>query len=97
MLSFNQLHVITYEIPDEIDLATLFPQDLLQEKDNLQFRIVNYFLYGDSTSIRIICLKSIQLVQTCLVLNWLEVKAKNRNVKLNLLIQNSDLGHRPST
>jgi DNA-directed RNA polymerase subunit beta' len=62
--------VITYEVPDKIDLATLFPQDLLQEKDNLQLRVVNYFLYGDSKSIRIICLKSIQLVRTCLVLNW---------------------------
>jgi len=64
--------VITYEIPDEIDLATLFPQDLVQEKDNLQFRIVNYFRYRyrDSKSIRIICLKTIQLVRTCLVLNW---------------------------
>nr|YP_009775057.1 RNA polymerase beta'' subunit [Eleocharis cellulosa]QJA15113.1 RNA polymerase beta'' subunit [Eleocharis cellulosa] len=62
--------VITYEIPDKIDLARLFPQDLLQEKDNLQLRVVNYFLYGDSKSTRIICLKSIQLVRTCLVLNW---------------------------
>nr|WNK76137.1 RNA polymerase beta'' subunit [Neoscirpus dioicus]WNK76156.1 RNA polymerase beta'' subunit [Neoscirpus dioicus] len=89
--------VITYEIPDEIDLATLFPQDLLQEKDNLQFRIVNYFLYGDSKSIRIICLKSIQLVRTCLVLNWdqeqnssieEEVHASFVEIKTNYLIRN---------
>jgi len=89
--------VITYEIPDEIDLATLFPQDLLQEKDNLQFRIVNYFLYGDSTSIRIICLKSIQLVRTCLVLNWdqeqnssieEEVHVSFVEIKTNFLIRN---------
>ena len=89
--------VITYEIPDEIDLATLFPQDLLQEKDNLQFRIVNYFLYGNSKSIRIICLKSIQLVRTCLVLNWdqeqnssieEEIHASFVEIKTNYLIRN---------
>nr|YP_009144312.1 RNA polymerase beta' subunit [Carex siderosticta]AKJ25288.1 RNA polymerase beta' subunit [Carex siderosticta] len=89
--------VITYEIPDEIDLATLFAQDLVQEKDNLQFRIVNYFLYGDSKSIRIICLKNIQLVRTCLVLNWdqkqnssieEEVHASFVEIKTNYLIRN---------
>nr|YP_010276288.1 RNA polymerase beta'' subunit [Carex laevissima]UHY39410.1 RNA polymerase beta'' subunit [Carex laevissima] len=89
--------VITYEIPDEIDLATLFPQDLVQEKDNLQFRIVNYLLYGDSKSIRIICLKTIQLVRTCLVLNWdqkqnssieEEVHASFVEIKTNYLIRN---------
>lgn len=89
--------VITYEIPDEIDLATLFPQDLVQEKDNLQFRIVNYFLYGDSKSIQIICLKTIQLVRTCLVLNWdqkqnssieEEVHASFVEIKTNYLIRN---------
>nr|YP_010251965.1 RNA polymerase beta'' subunit [Carex agglomerata]QTX08807.1 RNA polymerase beta'' subunit [Carex agglomerata] len=89
--------VITYEIPDEIDLATLFPQDLVQEKDNLQFRIVNYFRYRDSKSIRIICLKTIQLVRTCLVLNWdqeqnssieEEVHASFVEIKTNYLIRN---------
>nr|YP_009433794.1 RNA polymerase beta'' subunit [Hypolytrum nemorum]ANP26008.1 RNA polymerase beta'' subunit [Hypolytrum nemorum] len=93
---FSVRPVITYEIPDEIDLATLFPQDLLQEKDNLQLRIVNYFLYGDSKSIRIICLKSIQLVRTCLVLNWDQeqkgsieegVHASFVEVKINYLIR----------
>jgi len=89
--------VITYEIPDEIDLATLFPQDLVQEKDNLQFGIVNYFRYRDSKSIRIICLKTIQLVRTCLVLNWdqeqnssieEEVHASFVEIKTNYLIRN---------
>ena len=89
--------VITYEIPDEIDLATLFPQDLVQEKDNLQFRIVNYFRYRNSKSIRIICLKTIQLVRTCLVLNWdqkqnssieEEVHASFVEIKTNYLIRN---------
>nr|YP_010290864.1 RNA polymerase beta'' subunit [Gahnia tristis]ULQ66021.1 RNA polymerase beta'' subunit [Gahnia tristis] len=88
--------VITYEISDEIDLATLFPQDLLQEKDNLQLRVINYLLYGDSKSIRIICLKNIQLVRTCLVLNWNqeqnssveeEVHASFVEIKINYLIR----------
>nr|YP_009558933.1 RNA polymerase beta' subunit [Calypso bulbosa var. occidentalis]QBA90960.1 RNA polymerase beta' subunit [Calypso bulbosa var. occidentalis] len=62
--------VITYEIADGINLATLFSQDLLQEKDNVQFRIVNYILYGNGKSIRGISHTSIQLVRACLVLTW---------------------------
>nr|YP_009674296.1 RNA polymerase beta'' subunit [Xerophyta schlechteri]QDK59294.1 RNA polymerase beta'' subunit [Xerophyta schlechteri]DBA11183.1 TPA_asm: RNA polymerase beta' subunit [Xerophyta viscosa] len=62
--------VVTYEIADGINLATLFPQDLLQEKDNVQLRVVNYILYGNGKSIRGIYQTSIQLVRTCLVLNW---------------------------
>nr|YP_009864146.1 DNA-directed RNA polymerase beta' chain [Petermannia cirrosa]ANO45675.1 RNA polymerase beta' subunit [Petermannia cirrosa]QKE32141.1 DNA-directed RNA polymerase beta' chain [Petermannia cirrosa] len=62
--------VVTYEIADGINLATLFPQDLLQEKDNVQLRVVNYILYGYGKSIRGIYHTSIQLVRTCLVLNW---------------------------
>jgi DNA-directed RNA polymerase subunit beta' len=59
--------VVTYEIADGINLATLFPQDLLQEKDNVQLRVVNYILYGTFIGIS---QTSIQLVRTCLVLNW---------------------------
>nr|YP_010725117.1 RNA polymerase beta'' subunit [Xeronema callistemon]WDW32330.1 RNA polymerase beta'' subunit [Xeronema callistemon] len=62
--------VVTYEIADGINLAKLFPQDLLQEKDNVQLRVVNYILYGNGKSIRGISHTSIQLVRTCLVLNW---------------------------
>jgi len=62
--------VVTYEIADGINLATLFSQDLLQEKDNVQLRVVNYILYGNGKSIRGIYQTSIQLVRTCLVLNW---------------------------
>nr|QBF57896.1 RNA polymerase beta' subunit [Neottia japonica] len=62
--------VVTYEIADGINLATLFSQDLLQEKDNVQLRIVNYILSGNGKSIRGISHTSIQLVRTCLVLNW---------------------------
>nr|YP_010158414.1 RNA polymerase beta'' subunit [Kadsura heteroclita]QRG30506.1 RNA polymerase beta'' subunit [Kadsura heteroclita] len=62
--------VVIYEIADGIHLATLFPQDPLQERDNVQLRVVNYFLYGNGKPIRGISHKSIQLVRTCLVLNW---------------------------
>uniref|UniRef100_UPI00315D318E RNA polymerase beta'' subunit n=1 Tax=Bulbophyllum farreri TaxID=2487458 RepID=UPI00315D318E len=62
--------VVTYEIADGINLATLFSQNLLQEKDNIQLRIVNYILYGNGKSIRGISHTSIQLVRACLVLTW---------------------------
>ena len=58
---------VTYKIADGINLATLFPQDMLREGDNAQLQVVNYILgkpvggiYGTSS----------QLVRTCLVLNW---------------------------
>nr|UZT27216.1 RNA polymerase beta'' subunit [Nepenthes ventricosa x Nepenthes alata] len=62
--------VVTYEIRDGINLARIFPQDLLQERNNVQLRVVNYILYGNGKSIRGISDTSIQLVRTCLVLNW---------------------------
>jgi DNA-directed RNA polymerase subunit beta' len=62
--------VIIYEITNGINLETLFRQDLLQEKDNLKLRVVNYILSGNGKPIRGISDTSIQLVRTCLVLNW---------------------------
>lgn len=62
--------VILYEIADGINLEKLFPQDPLQEKDNLKLRVVNYIRYGNGKPIRGISDTSIQLVRTCLVLNW---------------------------
>nr|YP_010505426.1 RNA polymerase beta'' subunit [Chrysosplenium macrostemon]YP_010505511.1 RNA polymerase beta'' subunit [Chrysosplenium fauriei]UXE34228.1 RNA polymerase beta'' subunit [Chrysosplenium macrostemon]UXE34312.1 RNA polymerase beta'' subunit [Chrysosplenium fauriei] len=62
--------VVTYEIADGINLATLFPGDPLQERDNMKLRVVNYILYGNGKPIRGISDTSIQLVRTCLVLNW---------------------------
>ncbi|OMP06879.1 hypothetical protein CCACVL1_00668, partial [Corchorus capsularis] len=44
--------------------------DPLREKDNMQLRIVNYILYGNGKPTRRISDTSIQLVRTCLVLNW---------------------------
>ena len=62
--------VVTYEITDGINLATLFPQDLVQERDNMQLRVSNYILYGNGKVTRGISDTSSQLVRTCLVLNW---------------------------
>nr|YP_002456463.1 RNA polymerase beta' subunit [Trifolium subterraneum]ACF20543.1 RNA polymerase beta' subunit [Trifolium subterraneum] len=62
--------VILYEIPDSIHFVKLFPQDLFQERDNLELKVVNYIRYGNEKSIRVISDTGIQLVRTCLVLNW---------------------------
>nr|YP_010360731.1 RNA polymerase beta'' subunit [Dillenia turbinata]UNQ85691.1 RNA polymerase beta'' subunit [Dillenia turbinata] len=62
--------VVTYEIADGINLATLFPQDPSRERDNVKLRVVNYILYGNGKPIRGIFDTSIQLVRTCLILNW---------------------------
>nr|QBA69277.1 RNA polymerase beta'' subunit [Amphilophium glaziovii] len=64
--------VITYEITDSITFATLFHTDLLQERDNVQLRLVNYIFYGNGKRklIQLISDTNIQLVRTCLVLNW---------------------------
>nr|YP_009299294.1 RNA polymerase beta' subunit [Pelargonium exstipulatum]AJB99208.1 RNA polymerase beta' subunit [Pelargonium exstipulatum]AKF43129.1 RNA polymerase beta'' subunit [Pelargonium exstipulatum] len=64
--------VVTYEIADGINLERLFPPDLLQKMDNIPLRLVNYICYGDNKLIRGISgtNRRIQLVRTCLVLNW---------------------------
>lgn len=67
--------VVTYEITDGINLSTLFPRDLLQERDDVQLRVVNYILYGNGKPIRGISDTSIQLVRTCLVLSWDQEKS----------------------
>nr|YP_010423464.1 RNA polymerase beta'' subunit [Laportea medogensis]USG96937.1 RNA polymerase beta'' subunit [Laportea medogensis] len=62
--------VIIYETADGINLETLFPQDLLQEKENLKLKVVNSIFYGNGKPIWGIFGTSIQLVRTCLVLTW---------------------------
>ncbi|KAJ8424926.1 hypothetical protein Cgig2_021933 [Carnegiea gigantea] len=44
--------VVTYEITDGLNLATLFPHDLFQERDNVQLRVVNYIFYGNGKATR---------------------------------------------
>ncbi|KAK9663130.1 hypothetical protein RND81_O310700 [Saponaria officinalis] len=66
--------VVTYEITDGINLATLFPQDRLQDKIGCKTEIIcnfefsPYILYGNGKVTRGISNTSIQLVRTCLVL-----------------------------
>jgi len=62
--------VITYEIMDCINFRIPFPPDMLQERDNGELQVVNYIRYGNVKPIRVISDTSIQLVRTCLVLNW---------------------------
>ncbi|XP_061355162.1 DNA-directed RNA polymerase subunit beta''-like [Gastrolobium bilobum] len=62
--------VILYEIVDGINLVKLFPKDLFQERDNLELKVIHYILYGNGKSIRRISGTRIQLVRTCLVVNW---------------------------
>nr|YP_009462618.1 RNA polymerase beta' subunit [Boehmeria umbrosa]AUV64959.1 RNA polymerase beta' subunit [Boehmeria umbrosa] len=71
--------VIIYEITDGINLETLFPQDSLQEKENLKLRVVNYILYGNSKPISGIYGTCIQLIRTCLVLTWHQDKKNSSN------------------
>nr|YP_009765507.1 RNA polymerase beta'' subunit [Tipuana tipu]QIS95784.1 RNA polymerase beta'' subunit [Tipuana tipu] len=72
--------VILYEITNGINLVKLFPQDLFEERDNLELKVLNYILYGNGKSIRKISDTSIQLVRTCLVLNWDQDK-KNSSIE----------------
>ncbi|KAK6768548.1 hypothetical protein RDI58_031334 [Solanum bulbocastanum] len=55
-------------IPEEVHI--LPGSSSIMERDNVQLRIVNYILYGNGKPIRGISDTSIQLVRTCLVLNW---------------------------
>nr|YP_010528463.1 RNA polymerase beta'' subunit [Tylosema esculentum]UXW65277.1 RNA polymerase beta'' subunit [Tylosema esculentum] len=72
--------VILYEIGDRINFLKLFSQDLLQERDNLELKVVNSILYRNGKLIRRISDTSIQLVRTCLVLNWDQDK-KNSSIE----------------
>nr|UEP17432.1 RNA polymerase beta'' subunit [Gentianopsis barbata] len=62
--------VVTYDIMDGLNFAEIFPPDILQESDNVQLHVVNYILSRKGNPIRGISDTSIQLVRTCLVLNW---------------------------
>nr|QWW89624.1 RNA polymerase beta'' subunit [Gentiana leucomelaena] len=70
---------VTYDITEGPDLAAIFPSDILQESDNAQLRVVNYILSGKVNQNRGISDTSIQLVRTCLVLNWEQDKKNSSN------------------
>ncbi|KQK12737.1 hypothetical protein BRADI_1g05728v3, partial [Brachypodium distachyon] len=68
--SKKKAKLVAYEIDGGINLATLFPQDLLQEEDNLQLRLVNFICHENSKLTQRIYQTTSQFVRTCLVVNW---------------------------
>nr|YP_010547363.1 RNA polymerase beta'' subunit [Acrachne racemosa]UYL23344.1 RNA polymerase beta'' subunit [Acrachne racemosa] len=61
---------VAYEMDEGRNLARLFPQDLLQEEDNLQLRLVNFISHENSKLTQRIYHTNSQFVRTCLVVNW---------------------------
>jgi DNA-directed RNA polymerase subunit beta' len=61
---------VAYKMDEGRNLATLFPQDLLQEEDNLQLRLVNFISHENSKLTQRIYHTNSQFVRTCLVVNW---------------------------
>jgi DNA-directed RNA polymerase subunit beta' len=61
---------VAYETYEGINLATLFPQDLLQEEDNLQLRLVNFISHENNKLTQRIYHTNSQFVWNCLIVNW---------------------------
>uniref|UniRef100_UPI00315E0203 RNA polymerase beta'' subunit n=1 Tax=Ctenium canescens TaxID=3063525 RepID=UPI00315E0203 len=61
---------VAYEMDEGANLARLFPQDLLQEEDNLQLQLVNFISHENSKLTQRIYHTNSQFVRTCLVVNW---------------------------
>nr|YP_009246182.1 RNA polymerase beta' subunit [Hilaria rigida]AMB36079.1 RNA polymerase beta' subunit [Hilaria rigida] len=61
---------VAYEMDEGRNLARLFPQDLLQEEDNLQLRLVNFISHENSKLTQRFYHTNTQFVRTCLVVNW---------------------------
>nr|YP_009648189.1 RNA polymerase beta' subunit [Chusquea culeou]QBZ78162.1 RNA polymerase beta' subunit [Chusquea culeou] len=83
---------VAYEMDEGRNLATLFPQDLLQEEDNLQLRLVNFISHENSKLTQRIYHTNSQFVRTCLVVNWEqeekeEARASLVEVRANDLIR----------
>nr|YP_009732844.1 RNA polymerase beta'' subunit [Diphyscium foliosum]QHU77189.1 RNA polymerase beta'' subunit [Diphyscium foliosum] len=55
---------------NKLNLPIHFFIDLLKEQETLKIQIINYILYEDDEEIEITNNNDIQLVQSCLVLNW---------------------------
>nr|YP_009299893.1 RNA polymerase beta' subunit [Pelargonium trifidum]AJB99807.1 RNA polymerase beta' subunit [Pelargonium trifidum] len=64
--------LVTYKVADGLNFARLFPPDLLQEMDNIQFQVRNYIRIRDDKLILGLSGRNrwIPFVRTCLVLNW---------------------------
>nr|YP_009156115.1 RNA polymerase beta '' subunit [Anthoxanthum odoratum]AJV89022.1 RNA polymerase beta '' subunit [Anthoxanthum odoratum] len=73
---------VAYEMDEGRNLATLFPQDLLQEEDNLQLRLVNFISHENSKLTQRIYHTNSQFVRTCLVVNWEQEKKEKAGASL---------------
>nr|YP_009156366.1 RNA polymerase beta'' subunit [Brachyelytrum aristosum]AJV89271.1 RNA polymerase beta'' subunit [Brachyelytrum aristosum] len=73
---------VAYEMDEGRNLATLFPQDLLQEEDNLQLRLVNFISHENSKLTQRIYHTNSQFVRTCLVVNWEQEKKEEGRASL---------------
>nr|YP_010370356.1 RNA polymerase beta'' subunit [Macrochloa tenacissima]UOW78652.1 RNA polymerase beta'' subunit [Macrochloa tenacissima] len=73
---------VAYEMDEGRNLATLFPQDLLQEEDNLQLRLVNFISHENSTLTQRIYHTNSQFVRTCLVVNWEQEEKEEAHASL---------------
>nr|AGC38238.1 RNA polymerase beta'' subunit [Cryptochloa strictiflora] len=83
---------VAYEMDERINLATLLPPDLLQEKENLQLRLVSFISHENSKLTQRIHHTNSQFVRTCLVVNWEqeekeEARASLVEVRANDLIR----------
>ncbi|KAF1862720.1 hypothetical protein Lal_00044948, partial [Lupinus albus] len=70
LLVQNDQYVESEQVIAEIRARTYTLNFKEKERDNLELKVLNYILYGNGKSIREISDTSIQLVRTCLVLNW---------------------------
>ena len=81
---------VAYEMDEGRNLATLFPQDLLQEEDNLQVRLVNFISHENSKLTQRIYHTNSQFVRTCLVVNW-EQEEKEKAGASHVEVRANDL------
>nr|QCO74635.1 RNA polymerase beta' subunit [Cleistogenes sp. BM-2019] len=73
---------VAYEMDEGRNLARLFPQDLLQEEDNLQLRLVNFISHENSKLTQRIYHTNSQFVRTCLVVNWEQEEKEGAHASL---------------
>nr|YP_009451510.1 RNA polymerase beta '' subunit [Lygeum spartum]ARQ27824.1 RNA polymerase beta '' subunit [Lygeum spartum] len=73
---------VAYQMEEGRNLATLFPQDIFQEEDNLQLRLVNFISHENSKLTQRIYHTNSQFVRTCLVVNWEQEEKEEARVSL---------------
>nr|YP_009451677.1 RNA polymerase beta'' subunit [Nardus stricta]ARQ27991.1 RNA polymerase beta'' subunit [Nardus stricta] len=73
---------VAYQMDEGRNLTTLFPQDVLQEEDNLQLRLVNFISHENSKLTQRIYHTTSQFVRTCLVVNWEQEEKEQARVSL---------------